>query len=180
MLYQSGLAQEARSKAYAFRPAVEATHYKPLLAELLAVIGDMECALRRPRESGSPLSGRACRRRSQWARRSGRHGRIRFVVLRRIRSRATPGRPCLGSDRKRDPRPTRARPFRNSIMVQAGRVCDYLQARELARARVLQEEAVRLKVEALGPEHPDIAGSLVEPRPHAERAGSGRAGDRPP
>jgi eukaryotic-like serine/threonine-protein kinase len=162
-LDELGNYRAARDKAVSIRAQVEATGYKPLLAELLAAIGAVESDLDPTHAKGileeAVYTAQACRDDLTAAKAAA---SLNFLLGDRL------GRPpeeaeiwarlaMASLDRMATPQPR----IRSWILQNQGLVL--VQRGRLERARPLLERALMLKESVLGPDHPDVARSLTAP-----------------
>jgi eukaryotic-like serine/threonine-protein kinase len=159
-LVDVGNLEMAHDRAVALRPAVAATGYRPLLAQLLEVIGNAEARLLDPARGEATLREAVfvaeSSRDDQTAAKAAadiifvvgyRMGRVQDADLWAHLANAILDRIGVGTER------ARAWVFNNHATALA-------EHGDLEGARALTERAISLKEEALGKDHPDVGVSL--------------------
>jgi tRNA A-37 threonylcarbamoyl transferase component Bud32/tetratricopeptide (TPR) repeat protein len=159
VLRDVGSLPEALRKARALRLECEATGYKPLLAQLLEIVGVIESTL-------EPLAAESTLEEA-------------FVAAEEGRDDATAARAaadlvCVGSREGRERDATRWARVANALLERLGRVNDRTRSwvaqnqgsnawlrGDFAGALQFFKQAVALKERELGPEHPDVGISVV-------------------
>jgi len=159
-LYDLGRYRTALDAAIALRPKVEATRYIPLLADLLQLIGGIKVGIAEPADTEATLKESffmATRARNDLAAAKSAANLIWVTGYREGRYEESGNWWSIANallDRM-DSGQVRVRAWamnnEATVLVRTG---------EFEKARDLFQKALALKVEALGPDHPDVAGGL--------------------